>query len=47
MIKTCPYEAKQYGWMFKTVLNIEISVIEIYLYFGACNLLFLKKALNA
>jgi len=23
--------------MFKTVLNIVISVIEIYLYFGACH----------
>jgi len=27
--------------MFKTTLNIEISVIDIYLYFGACYLLFL------
>ena len=26
--------------VFKTALNIEISVIEIYLYFSACNLLF-------
>jgi hypothetical protein len=34
------------GWMFKTALNIEISVIEIYLYFGACNLLFNKKENN-
>jgi len=33
--------------MFKTALNIEISVIEIYLYFGACNLLFLNKVPNA
>jgi len=27
--------------MFKTALNIVISVIEIYLKFGACHLLFL------
>jgi len=33
--------------MFKTALNIDISVIEIYLYFGACHLLFFKKVLNA
>ena len=30
--------------MFKTALNIEISVIEIYLYFGACHLLFFKNS---
>jgi len=29
--------------MTKTALNIEILVIEIYLCFGACNLLFLHN----
>ena len=29
--------------VFRTALNIEILVIEIYLYFGACHLLFFKK----